>query len=99
VHVAVVQVELHIPASRSLKAKRAAVRPIVEGLRHRFHMSVAEVGYQDKWQRSLIGFAVVSDSHSHIEEVVDAAERWIWSRPDVEVSSFGSRWSTYEEEA
>ena len=99
VHVAVVRVELHIPASRSLKAKRAAVKPIVEGLRQRFHLSVAEVGYQDKWQRCLIGFAVVSESHGHAAEVVDAAERWIWSRPDIEVSSFGARWSTYEEEA
>ncbi|MDQ4096577.1 MAG: DUF503 domain-containing protein [Actinomycetota bacterium] len=97
-HVAVAQVELHIPESRSLKAKRAAIRPIVEGLRHRFQVSAAEVGYQDKWQRSLIGFAVVSDSQRHAAEVVDAAERWIWSRPDVEISSFGSRWSTYEEE-
>jgi uncharacterized protein YlxP (DUF503 family) len=98
-HVAVVRVELHVPQSRSLKEKRAVVKPIVEGLRHRFSLSVAEVGYQDKWQRTLIGFAVVSESYSHAVEVVEAAERWIWSRPDVDVSSFDADWSTYEGEA
>ncbi len=92
VHAAVVQFELHIPSSRSLKEKRAVVRPIVEGIRSRFSLSVAEVGYQDKWQRALIGFAVVSDSYRHAADVVDTVERWVWSRPDVEVSSFDAEW-------
>ncbi len=92
-HVAIVQLELHIPTSRSLKEKRAALRPIVEGIRHRFQLSVAEVGFQDKWQRALVGMAVVSDSYSHAAEVVDAVERWVWSRPDVEVSQFERHWA------
>ena len=91
-HVAVVQLELHIPTSRSLKEKRAALRPIVEGIRHRFQISVAEVGYQDKWQRALIGMAVVSDSYGHAVEVVDNVERWVWSKPEVEVTRFETTW-------
>jgi uncharacterized protein YlxP (DUF503 family) len=87
-----VQCELHIPTSRSLKEKRAVLRPIVEGLRHRFQISVAEVDYQDKWQRSLIGMAVVSDSYSHAVDVVDNVERWIWSKPEVEVTRFETEW-------
>jgi uncharacterized protein YlxP (DUF503 family) len=92
VHVAVVQCELHIPTSRSLKEKRAVLRPIVEGLRHRFQISVAEVDYQDKWQRSLIGMAVVSDSYSHAVDVVDNVERWVWSKPEIEVTRFETTW-------
>ncbi len=91
-HVAVVQFELHIPTSRSLKEKRAALRPIVEGLRHRFQISVAEVGYQDKWQRALVGMAVVSDSVGHATEVVDSVERWVWTKPDIEVCRFETTW-------
>ena len=96
VHVGLALVELHIPQSRSLKAKRAAVKPVVEGLRQRFSLAVAEVAYQDKWQRTVIGFAVVSGTYAHAAEVLAAAERWIWSRPDVEVSSFSTQWSTFE---
>ena len=91
-HVAVVQLELHIPTSRSLKEKRAVLRPIVEGIRHRFQISVAEVGYQDKWQRALVGMAVVSDSYGHAVEVVDSVERWVWSKPEVEVTRFETEW-------
>jgi uncharacterized protein YlxP (DUF503 family) len=94
-HVAIVRVDLHIPHSRSLKEKRAVVKPIVEGLRHRFCVSAAEVGYQDKWQRALVGFAVVSGTYGRVGEVVGAIERWVWSRPEVEVSSFQTRWSTF----
>ena len=59
VHAAAVCFDLHVPESRSLKAKRAAIRPIVDGLRHRFQVSVAEVDHQDQWQRAAIGVAVV----------------------------------------
>ena len=93
VHVVVVELELHIPTSRSLKEKRAALRPIVEGIRHRFQISVAEVGYQDKWQRALVGMAVVSDSYGHAAEVVHSVERWVWSKPDVEVCGFRTTWT------
>ena len=92
-HVAVVRFQLHIPESRSLKQKRAAVKPIVEGIRHRFSLSVAEVGYQDKWQRALVGVAVVSESQAHAAEVVDSVERWVWSKPDVEVCGFRTTWT------
>jgi uncharacterized protein YlxP (DUF503 family) len=96
VHVVVVRFELHVPQSRSLKDKRAAIRPILEGIRNRFSLSVAEVGHQDKWQRATIGGAVVSGSPSHANEVVQAVERWVWSRPDVEVAGFDSQFLDWD---
>ncbi len=98
VHIAIVRFELHIPQSRSLKERRAAVKPVVEGLRQRFSLSVAEVGFQDKWQRALIGTAVVSGSPAHAAEVVATVERWVWGRPDVEVCAFDTQWSAWNQE-
>jgi uncharacterized protein YlxP (DUF503 family) len=92
VHVAIGRVQLLIPQSRSLKEKRAVVKPIVEGMRQRFAVSVAEVGFQDKWQRTLVGCAVVSESYGHAASVVDTIERWVWSNPEVEVASFDWQW-------
>lgn len=89
---AIVRIELHVPRSHSLKEKRAALRPILEGLRQRFSLSVAEVAHQDLWQRAAVGLAVVSGSYAHAGEVVSNVERWVWSRPDVEVTSFETRW-------
>ncbi len=85
VHAAALRFDLHVPASRSLKAKRAAVRPIVDTLRHRFHVSVAEVDHQDRWQRAAIAVAVVAESNHHLTEVLDTLERFVRSAPDVEV--------------
>ena len=84
-YAAAVRFDLHVPASRSLKAKRAAVRPIVDTLRHRFHVSVAEVDHQEMWQRAAIAVAVVAASNRHLTEVLDTLERFVRSSTEVEV--------------
>ncbi|HEX4491480.1 MAG TPA: DUF503 domain-containing protein [Acidimicrobiia bacterium] len=91
-HAAAVRFDLHVPASRSLKAKRAAIRPIVDGLRHRFAVSVAEVDHLDQWQRCAIGVAVVSGSYSHLEDVLANVERFVDAAPDVEVIDVERTW-------
>jgi uncharacterized protein len=91
-HAAAMEVDLHIPESRSLKAKRAAVKPIVEGLRRRFNVAAAEVDHHEQWQRSLIGVAAVASSHAHLNDILDEAERFVWSRPDIQVLSIERSW-------
>jgi uncharacterized protein len=78
------RLELHLPASGSLKAKRAELRPILDGVRHRFRISAAEVDHHDTWQRSALGFAVVSASATQVEQLLDEVERFVWSRPGVD---------------
>lgn len=84
-HAAALRFELHVPESRSLKTKRAALRPIVDGLRHRFHVSVAEVDHQDTWQRAALGVAAVAESDGQLREMLARVERFVAARPDVEL--------------
>jgi uncharacterized protein len=91
-HVATLELDLHLPAVRSLKAKRAVLRPLVEGLRRRYGVAVAEVDHQDLWQRAGVAVAVVGGSASHLEEVLDACERFVWSHPEIEVIDCTRRW-------
>jgi uncharacterized protein YlxP (DUF503 family) len=93
-HAAVVCYDLHVPQSRSLKAKRAVLRPLLEGTRHRFAVSVAEVGYQDQWQRSEVAVAAVASSASHLDDILDSVDRFIWSHPEIEVLSTERSWLT-----
>jgi len=72
--------------SRSLKAKRSYVRPIVAALK-RFEVSVAEVGSLDLLGRAEIGVAVVAPDHGHVAEVLDSCERLIAGRPEIELLS------------
>lgn len=60
--VGVCQVELLLHGCQSLKEKRQVLQGLLERLRNRFNVSVAEIGHQDLWQRALIGAAVVSNS-------------------------------------
>jgi uncharacterized protein YlxP (DUF503 family) len=95
-HVLALSVELRIPGCTSLKQKRSALRPIVEGIRQRHHVSVAETDFNDQWQRAAIGVAVVSGSVSQAEDLADKVERFVWSRPDVEVTHAGRHWLEVE---
>jgi uncharacterized protein YlxP (DUF503 family) len=91
-HVAALEVEIRIPASQSLKDRRQVVRSVLDGARQRFAVSAAEVGGQDTWQRATLGFAVVASEARIAEETVDAVDRFLWSRPDLEVVGAEVRW-------
>ena len=71
----------------SLKEKRSVVRPVVAELRKRFEVSVAEAGHLDLHRRALIGVAVVAPDAAHVGEVLDACERLVAGRPELELLS------------
>jgi uncharacterized protein YlxP (DUF503 family) len=91
-HVAALEMELHIGASHSLKAKRAVVRHLVETARRRYGVSASEVDHPGLWQRAGLGFSVVAPDAGHAGEVLDRVERFVWSHPEVTVVSSVRHW-------
>ncbi len=91
-HVVSLSYELHIGHAQSLKDKRQVLKAVIDGARHRFAVSVAEVDFQDLWQRSRIGFALVGADVDVLTEVADDIDRWVWSFPEVAVTASGRRW-------
>jgi uncharacterized protein YlxP (DUF503 family) len=71
----------------SLKDKRSVVRPIVAELRRRYAVSAAEAGHLDLHRRALVGVAVVAADRAHCVEVLDACERLVAGRPEIELLS------------
>jgi uncharacterized protein YlxP (DUF503 family) len=92
VHAAAQEFRLHLPQVRSLKDKRAVLRPIIEGSRHRYQVASAEVGEQDRWHLAVVAMAAVASTPRHVAEVLDAVERFVWSFPEVEVVSSSRTW-------
>ena len=90
--VAIARVTYFLAGSHSLKEKRAVLRPLLDGLRNRHPVAVAETNYQDKWQRAEIGIVAVSSSATLVAQVVDDAERFVWSFPEVEVTDARRSW-------
>ncbi len=90
-YTATVVFDLKLPeVSRSLKAKRSYVRPLIAALR-KLDVSVAEVGFLDRYGRTEIGVAVVSAELRHAHEVLDNCERTVFARPEYEVLSVRRR--------
>jgi uncharacterized protein len=71
----------------SLKQKRSLIRPVIAELHRRFSVSAAETGSMDLHRRAGIGIAVVSADRGHVIEVLDAAERLVAARPEMELLS------------
>lgn len=83
---------------RSLKQKRSVVASVVAEVRRRHPgVSVAETGYTDRRRRTEIGVAIVSSTAAHAAEVLDACERLVATRPDIELLSARQRLLTEEE--
>ena len=86
------EVDLRLLDVHSLKEKRSVIRPVIEGARRRYSVAAAEVAHQDSLRQATIGVAVVSGESGHAVEVADAVERFIWSFPELQVTSVVRRW-------
>lgn len=75
--VGVCSIDFLVHGNNSLKGKRQAVKAVIQRLRNRFNVSVAEVGDNDLWQRGRLGFCVVGNDRRHVNSMVDKALNFI----------------------
>lgn len=73
--VGVLRFVLQIPGAGSLKGKRHVLRKVLDRLRARFNVAVAEVADNDLWQKATIGVAAVGNDRAFINEVLDKVLR------------------------
>jgi uncharacterized protein YlxP (DUF503 family) len=75
--IGVLLAELHFPASRSLKDKRAPLASLRDALQHRFRVSFSEVGLQDVWQRAHVLVVLGSSSLAQAAQRLDEVDRYL----------------------
>jgi uncharacterized protein YlxP (DUF503 family) len=73
--IGVLTLEMRLDHSHSLKEKRHVVQSLKDRLRHKFNVAVAEIDFQDLWQRALVAAVTVSSDHGHAEVVLQSVER------------------------
>lgn len=71
VYVGAARVECHLPGAGSLKGKRAILNKTKAALVRDLGVSVAEVGYQDLWQRTALGVATAASTADGARRVLD----------------------------
>jgi len=73
--VGVLRFVLQLPGAGSLKAKRSVLRKVIERIRARFDVAVAEVGDNDLWQKATVGVAAVGNDRTFVGAVLEKVLR------------------------
>ena len=76
-YIGVAHLELHIPEARSLKAKRAPVRSLVEKIKNRHQVLVVETDHQDLYQRASLAICALSTDPVDAEARLRRVEKTI----------------------
>jgi len=99
VYVGALTIDVLLGDVRSLKQKRSVVRPLIAEVHRKFPgVAVGETGHLDLHRRAEIGIAVVSSTAANARDVLDACERFVAERPEIEVLSARQRLLTEEGE-
>ncbi|WP_449619421.1 DUF503 domain-containing protein [Robertmurraya sp. Marseille-Q9965] len=84
--------ECMIYDAHSLKEKRSVLQKILTRLKQRFNVSVAEIEFQDVWQRTKIAIVAVTSSHVSTETELQNALNFIDSFPEIERTITDIEW-------
>jgi uncharacterized protein YlxP (DUF503 family) len=63
-------IELYLPTAHSLKEKRSILRKVIDRIRHRHNVSIAEVGNNDVWQRASIAVSMVANESAFVDSAL-----------------------------
>ncbi|MBI5903008.1 MAG: DUF503 domain-containing protein [Deltaproteobacteria bacterium] len=83
------RITLLIQDNDSLKGKRQVLKSIMEKVRNRFNVSIAEVGDNDLWQRAEVGVCAIGNDRAHVNSVIDKALDFIVGLHTAEVLDHG----------
>jgi hypothetical protein len=90
--ISLLTIELMIPWAHSLKDKRSAVRGLKDRLRSRFNASVAEVAYQDKWQRAIIAVCIIGSDRRQLESDMTKVRQLCEEAQDMQIADMHQQW-------
>jgi len=91
-YISLLTIELMIPWARSLKDKRSAVRGLKDRLRSRFNASVAEVNYQDKWQRAVVALCLLGTDKRQLQSDMARVRQLCEEAQDLQVAALHQQW-------
>lgn len=78
------EVECLLYEGNSLKTKRSLVKRIIHKIRREQNVSIAEIDYQNLWQRIKFGITTVSNEKVHAERIIQQTLEIIDSFPELE---------------
>lgn len=83
--IGVLTLELFMGEASSLKCKRRILKSLIDKMKSRFNVAVAEVDKQDKWQHSTVGVTCVTNDRTHAHQMLSAVVKFVESSGTVEI--------------
>jgi len=77
-----------IPMAASLKGKRSVLKSMTDKVKNSYNVSVAEIEFQNLWQRTTIALVATASSKDAAEREVRRAIRLLESNPEWEMTDF-----------
>ena len=78
--IGILRFNLYLPGNGSLKGKRRVLRSLKDRLRSQFNVSVAEVEFQDLWQKAGIAVVTVSPDRAYadgmLQKILNKVDSW-----------------------
>jgi hypothetical protein len=76
-HIAFLQVDLHIPDSHSLKDKRSVLKRLTNLIRTQHNVAIAEIGDHDAWQSAHLGLVTINNEAEATDRILQRVIREI----------------------
>ena len=79
------EIEFIIQTAHSLKEKRAVLQRMITRTKQKFNVSVAEIDFQDVWQRTRIAVVTVASAKEAADREMNYALQYLQSNPEWEM--------------
>ncbi len=84
-YVGIFTARLETPWVKSLKQKRAVIRPVMERIKARFPVSAARISGLDDHGWEEVGFSVIGNDPVWVNSVLDAVEQFLSANGDYQL--------------
>lgn len=82
------QIDLYLPLSSSLKSKRGILKGLLERIRHRFNVGVAEIEDHEEWKRAKIGMVAISNEKKYLDSLFSKIISYLEGNEGIEIINY-----------
>lgn len=93
--IGVLKASLYLSEPQSLKDKRRIIKSLIERLKNKFNMSVAETGNLDSWNNCELGIVCISNEAAHSDRMLASAINFIENLGTVELTNIETELITF----
>jgi uncharacterized protein len=68
--IGLLSLDIHFPYSQSLKDKRKELNSLKGRIRQKYNIALAELDYQDTWQRTKIGIVTLNSQAGLVKDIL-----------------------------